>query len=189
MSACCNNQPQTPAHEDKSTELPELHKMATEEDLERLLVDEPDDFTGCVGTCPACEHEDNSPRPGAQNAINTIRPYKFPDENGSWVFDDDSRDLAHEALVGGMPEIIEFALQQAGIKDGHKGFTANFASFRFPGAQFCLNKIPEEDKSDEMKEFTVGNFYELFGQVGWLCPNLLKYFDAPPDQIWVQVAP
>jgi hypothetical protein len=105
------------------------------------------------------------------NSIMVIHPYK---ENNVWMFDDSSRELAKEALVAGIPEIIEFFI---GDKDK---FTAIFSASPFPGYQHKLNWVRPE---------CGGNIYqhEDTGKEGWLCPSLLKYFNEAPETIYIQI--
>jgi hypothetical protein len=55
-----------------------------------------------------------------------------------------------------------------------------FSAGDFPGAQHRLEWRWAERS---------GNIYfsEELAMEGWLCPALLKYFDAPPKEIFVQV--
>jgi len=111
------------------------------------------------------------------NQINVINPYLY---SGVWVFDDPAKELDKEALIGGMPEIIELACQKLNIKNPEDGFVAVFSKDQFPGAIIKLNWIREEMS---------GNVYEWSEAKleGWLCPALLKYFDKPPNAIYIQL--
>ena len=108
------------------------------------------------------------------NAIIAIHPYKH---SGLWVFDDPKKGLVQEPFVSGADEIIERMVQ--GIPGAHSGFTLLFSAAPFPGHQSML----EWRRSD-----MGGNWYysaEL-GIEGWLCPALLKYFEAAPERIYAQ---
>ncbi|HTU19086.1 MAG TPA: DUF6717 family protein [Gemmataceae bacterium] len=109
--------------------------------------------------------------------IKVIRPYKW---EGIWVFDDPAVGLAKEALVAGMPELIEIATDQAGIREPEKGFVALFSKDPFPTAQVCLEHVREEGG---------GNVYRwpAVGREGWLCPALFRYFDQAPERLYVEV--
>lgn len=141
------------------------------------------------------------------NQINVIFPYQFPEDGMTWVFDDADKKLEKEALVGGMPEIIEFACEMLHIPRYREGFIARFSGDAFPVARpeavFCLEKIPAptidlDTVPASHREFyaamlTTGTYYklELAGlgeKIGWLCPALLKYFSEPPDKLWVEVS-
>jgi hypothetical protein len=111
------------------------------------------------------------------NVINVIEPYRHL---GMWVFDDPRVGLAAEPFVGGADTMIDRVT--ADIPNAHGGFTMVFSAMRFPGHQFRLEWRREEGS---------GNIYystELDAE-GWLCPALLRYFDEPPSEIYVQVKP
>jgi hypothetical protein len=113
------------------------------------------------------------------NQIMMIKPYLW---EGEWVFDDPSRDLDKELLVGGMPEIIEAACQANAIENFREnGFKAIFSDASFPGATHTLEHLRADEGS--------GNWYRLLEHdlEGWLCPALLKYFERPPARIYVQL--
>ena len=48
-----------------------------------------------------------------KNSILTLNPYKY---YGTWVFDDAATGLVREAFVQGIPQILEKALLDAGIR-------------------------------------------------------------------------
>jgi hypothetical protein len=109
------------------------------------------------------------------NQINIIAPYRYLD---MWVFDDQRVGLSAEPFVGGSDILIDRVT--AHIPDAHRGFVMIFSGDPFPGHQFRLEWRREERS---------GNVYfapELDAE-GWLCPALLRYFDEPPAQIFVQV--
>ena len=111
------------------------------------------------------------------NAMFAIRPYKT---EGIWAFDDTSRGLVREPFVFGIPELIEkFTEDVAGAESG---FNLYFSSKPFPGYHARLIWQVEEYE---------GNWYRLDGteQTGWLCPALLKYFEAAPAEIFCRVEP
>lgn len=109
------------------------------------------------------------------NSLFVISPYK---EDGVWVFDDGSRGLVKEPFVSGIPSIIEKATER--LNEPEKGFVVLFSAGPFPEYMYKLDKdIPEYD----------GTWYELkeFNMRGWLCPALLKYFEEPPEEIYIAV--
>lgn len=111
------------------------------------------------------------------NAINVIAPYRHLD---MWVFDDLSVGLKAEPFVGGADEMIDRVT--ADIPNARDGFIMVFSADAFPGAQFRL---------EWRRHGGSGNVYyspELDAE-GWLCPALLRYFGAPPEEIYVQVKP
>jgi hypothetical protein len=111
------------------------------------------------------------------NQIFTIKPYLW---EGIWVFDDPDRGLIKEALVAGMPEMIELATEQAGIVHPESGFIALFSKDPFPGAMIALEWVRED---------MGGNVYRWpeTGMEGWLCPALFRYFTTPPKQLHLAV--
>ncbi|OCC04922.1 hypothetical protein BA190_11015 [Labrys sp. WJW] len=109
------------------------------------------------------------------NAINVIAPYRHL---GMWVFDDPKVGLVQEPFVGGADTLIDQAT--AHIPNASKGFVMVFSASPFPGSTFQL----EWRRADGS-----GNIYFSpdFGNEGWLCPALLRYFDQPPMAIHVQI--
>ena len=111
------------------------------------------------------------------NAINVIAPYRYLD---MWVFDDPRVGLASEPFVGGADTMIDRITADIPNADG--GFVMVFSGTPFPGHQFRLEWRREERG---------GNVYYApdLDAEGWLCPALLRYFDGPPAEIYVQVKP
>ena len=111
------------------------------------------------------------------NVINVIQPYWYAD---MWVFDDARVGLSAEPFVGGVDSMIDRIT--AGIPDAKHGFSMVFSAVPFPNHQFRL----EWQRADSS-----GNIYfskDLEAE-GWLCPALLRYFEEPPAEIYVQVKP
>ena len=94
-----------------------------------------------------------------------------------WVFDDPRVGLVQEPFVSGSDEIIERLVRE--IPDAESGFTLIFSAEPFPGYQVELEWLRVEMS---------GNWYHCreLGMDGWLCPALLRYFDAPPKKIYAQ---
>ncbi len=114
---------------------------------------------------------------GIVNAISVIAPYDYL---GMWVFDDPKVGLVQEPFVSGADSIIDRVV--ANIPDARSGFLMLFSSSPFPGSTYRL-----EWRRAEMG----GNGYYSpdLKMEGWLCPALLKYFEAPPEQLYMQVKP
>jgi uncharacterized protein DUF6717 len=110
-----------------------------------------------------------------KNSIFAIKPYRW---EGLWVFDDPAVGLVREPLVGGADTMIDVAT--AHLPNAESGFLAVFSASQFPGAQIV---------SDWVREDGGGNVYRWpeKGMEGWLCPALLKYFEEPPERLYVQV--
>ena len=109
------------------------------------------------------------------NEINVIEPYRYLE---MWVFDDPRVGLSAEPFVGGADTMIDRATAE--IPRAGLGFVMVFSRNPFPGHQFHLEWRRAEGS---------GNVYysrELDAE-GWLCPALLRYFEAPPSEIYVQV--
>jgi hypothetical protein len=109
------------------------------------------------------------------NEINVIEPYRYSE---MWVFDDPRVGLSAEPFVGGADTMIDRVT--AGLPHVARGFVTVFSGNPFPGHQFRLEWRREEG---------TGNVYysrELDAE-GWLCSALLRYFEAPPPEIYVQL--
>jgi hypothetical protein len=109
------------------------------------------------------------------NAIHVIRPYRY---SGMWVFDDARVGLSQEPFVGGADTILDTLT--ANIPNAEKGFTLVFSAHEFPGYQQRFDWTGPQGS---------GNSYRsaALNMEGWLCPALLKYFDSPPPELFVQV--
>jgi hypothetical protein len=114
------------------------------------------------------------------NSIVVISPYLW---NGIWVFDDERTGLVKEALIAGVPEILQALHKEHKIVDPHKGFNLLFSPTPFPGYHA---------KGDWLKEGDGGNWYRATlpdgsTQDGWLCPALFKYFAEAPKHLYIRV--
>lgn len=111
------------------------------------------------------------------NEINVISPYKYL---GMWVFDDLKVGLVQEPFVGGADTIIDTITHE--IPNAERGFAMVFSAAPFPGHQFRLEWRGPEG---------LGNLYYSadLDLKGWLCPALLRYFDNPPNELFIQVKP
>src|SRR5262249_43116846 len=108
------------------------------------------------------------------NAINIIAPYKHL---GMWVFDDARVGLVQEPFVSGADTMI--ARVVSSIPHAESGFLLLFSSAPFPGHQFRLEWRCADSG---------GNWYysSQLEMEGWLCPALLRYFPAAPQELYVQ---
>lgn len=84
------------------------------------------------------EDRDGDPDAGrpTSNVLNTIRPYW---DGATWVFDDPQRGLVQEPFVAGTPEIIDRALDEAGLPP-RQPFSVIFSNREFPGPQIVLER-------------------------------------------------
>ena len=97
---------------------------------------------------------------------------------GMWVFDDPPKGLDREPFVGGADTLID--RMTASLPNAARGFRLLFSAEPFPGYQYRFDWVRPEMS---------GNVYrsERFGLEGWLCPALLRYFDVPPQTLYIQV--
>lgn len=125
----------------------------------------------CVGVLPP------SGSHPSQNSILVIAPYRY---EGTWVFDDDRFGLVREPFVGGVPEMIDHLV--ADIPDAEKGFRLTFSAQPFPEFEKKLTWVRGDG---------VGNYYKLNDppMEGWICPALFKYYEKPPQEIYVKADP
>lgn len=106
------------------------------------------------------------------NSIMVIYPYLH---KGTWVFDDEDKNLAREPFVAGIDAMLSNVVAMKGLnKDG---FCVQFSSSFLPSAHMTL---------DWLREDGGGNWYSCpeLGAEGWLCPALYKYFKEAPRKIW-----
>ena len=110
------------------------------------------------------------------NAVSVIFPYSL---EGVWVFDDASAGLVREPFISGADNILDVLTEH--IPEAATGFKIIFSARPFPGytARFVWTRA----------EYG-GNWYRWPERKmeGWLCPALLKYFQSPPKEIFVQAS-
>ena len=108
------------------------------------------------------------------NSLFVIAPYKYL---GMWVFDDEKAGLVQEPFVGGADLVINRLTKD--IPNAEKGFRMIFSANPFPGHTIMLTWR----RSD-----LGGNVYyaPALKMEGWLCPALLKYFEKPPESLYVK---
>lgn len=112
------------------------------------------------------------------NSMTAIFPYR---KNGTWMFDDETAGLRGEPFIAGMPEILEYAITKAGIKNAETGFRLLFSTIPFPGYQNIL-------KLAQPREQYIGHWYDLEDSnlSGWICPAMYCYFNEAPYKIYCQ---
>ena len=96
---------------------------------------------------------------------------------GTWAFTDTARGLVHEPFVCGIPEMIDYFIQNWG-EPGRKKHRITFSDKKFPGAQGMLRRNSFEHDG---AWYTYGDFD------GWLCPATLKYFTEMPKEIFIKL--
>src|ERR1700674_4667641 len=121
----------------------------------------------------------------------TIYPYLL---GNTWAFDDSRTGLKGEAFVLGMYEMISRLVEAKDVPRAAKGFTLQFGSEPFEGADAELTWLRSGDPEvlpgrDGSASQNFGNWYtgNVVGQEmqGWLCPALGLYFKAAPSRIFV----
>lgn len=122
------------------------------------------------------------------NSIFIIHPYLW---QRSWVFDDESTGLAHEALVSGVPEMIVRLTAQNGIKSPGKGFKLYFAKTPFPGYDLKAHWLRTEFGGnwygvtpEQWKDAQAEGSKDIME--GWLCPALFHYFKEAPKELYIK---
>ncbi len=111
------------------------------------------------------------------NKLHVIAPYKH---KGVWVFDDSRAGLAQEPFVNGADPMIDAMTRS--IPDAARGFTMVFSASTFPGYQYKFLR--------RRTEGTETIYYSPnFDVEGSLSPAVLRYFDAPPQELFVQIGP
>ena len=126
------------------------------------------------------------------NALMAIEPYWH---EGTWVFDDVSMGLEKEPIEGrfegemaaimelvgvtgtGLSKMIDYLVKD--IPDARSGFILLFSSQPFVGYQVELTRVEEEYD---------GWIYRAknYRAEPWLPPTLLRYFDTPPESLYVR---
>jgi hypothetical protein len=110
------------------------------------------------------------------NQIRVIHPYW---DQGQLVFDDASVGLVKEPFVANADNVLASLAVSVDPRCKDR-FTILFSDEPFAGYQFEAVRLREEYG---------GNWYEIGGEEGWLCPALFKYFDAAPDRVFFQIKP
>lgn len=116
--------------------------------------------------------------PGASaNSVHVIRPYNV---QGIWAFDDQDRGLVREPFVGAINPMIDRLVTN--VPNARIGFRLLFSAGFIPDYHVKLVWRRREGS---------GNWYycEEYKTEGWLCPSLLKYFPAPPKEIYARADP
>jgi hypothetical protein len=114
--------------------------------------------------------------------VQMIHPYKL--QQGGWVFDDPDKGLVEEGLVSGIDTLLDRICDEFGL-DPEDGFDVVFSSEPIEGPVAVLRKREEIDGRPDL--FGTNYLDEMSGIQGWLCPNLLQYFDLPPEVIYCRV--
>jgi len=111
------------------------------------------------------------------NSVHVIWPYNV---QGIWAFDDKAKGLVREPFVGAINPMIDKLVTD--IPDAKVGFRLLFSASFIPDHNAKLVWRRKQGGGDWY-------YCEKFKTEGWLCPALLKYFESPPREIYVKVAP
>jgi hypothetical protein len=111
------------------------------------------------------------------NNLFVIGPFS---KHGTWVFNDERRNLVEEPFVAGVPEISTELV--ADIPNARAGFRLTFSATPFPGYELVVTRGEPESG---------GYWYhvENSDKKGWLCPALFKFFPEAPEKLYVRADP
>ena len=100
------------------------------------------------------------------------------------MFDDAATGLVKEGLVDGIDTALDAACEAFGLNKS-EGFDLEFSDLEIPGFVYKLVKL-EEIIGDHT---AFGTYYRVEPNNirGWLCPNLGKYFETPPSEIYLKI--
>lgn len=106
--------------------------------------------------------------------MNSIFTIKAERKGPMWVFTDPNVGLVDEPFVAGADTLIEL------LSEGSDEVYLTFSAVDFPSHTLHISRTGGE--------VTTGTYYHCpqLGMDLWLCPALGKYFDASPDNIYVQ---
>lgn len=117
-------------------------------------------------------------RGGTNNSVFVIAPRK---ENGVWVFDDISRGLKSEPLVGDTNKVVDILLFESHIRETDR-FNLFFAASQPP------DSVGVSFKAELKRTEQNWSVYECCRRECPLCPALLKYFNESPKTLFVWVS-
>jgi hypothetical protein len=121
----------------------------------------------------------------ASNSILLIRPYY---SGGFWVFDDERTGLLAEPFVAGAGVLIDYQLNQMGIrKEAKSVFAAVFSTLPFPGHHLQLTFRRFDQMGSVYAVENKPDFRSSYGSNEvWLCPALNLYFKDSPANLFAQ---
>jgi hypothetical protein len=115
-----------------------------------------------------------------RNQMLAISPY-WDGEIATWVFDDQAVELRREPFVAGIPAMIDELLpRQLPDRNDQRSLRQPFRLL------FSRQPFPSALTLDLVREELGGASYRFEEQEGWLCPALFRYFDTPPQHLYVQ---
>ena len=110
------------------------------------------------------------------NSIFVIYPFR---KHGTWVFNDEVKNLVEEPFVFGADIIINKIVNDI-----------NCQQCKFI---FSTSELPEYDtvleKVNTNSKINIGTYYRCSKTklVGWLCPALSLYYKESPEKIYVKI--
>ena len=135
-------------------------------------------------------------------------------EEGTWLFDDESRNIKAEPFVMGASEVIQRYLDRKGLGSLDKGVEIEFSLEPIDNPDIVLNctkkcfplKLAETKakfgkhtathlnnisslfkyEEDTSAEPTSAYYVDQEGDECWLCPAQLKFFDVVADTIYAR---
>jgi hypothetical protein len=123
-----------------------------------------------------------NPPPTVANAVHVIFPYRHPQDQTLWVFDDPRFGLREEAFVFGASEAIErLVAEKLGGADKLKVI---FSTTPLPDADRVLQRV-----GDGLAPEANGCRYHDGTAELWLCPAMTHYLPGgvAPERIFVKV--
>jgi hypothetical protein len=104
--------------------------------------------------------------------------------HGCWAFDDPATDLFEEPFVEGASEVISALVEKHQIQDARDGFEIAFSDRPFIETASVIEFVSPDRGGARYHTNIDGEEME-----GWLCPNLLRYFESPPARIYLHLSP
>jgi len=104
--------------------------------------------------------------------------------DGCWAFDDPDTDLFEEPFVEGASEVISALVEKHQINDAKEGFEIAFSDGPFIENASVVEFVAHDRGGARYHTSIDGQEME-----GWLCPALLRYFDSPPERIYLHLSP
>lgn len=109
-----------------------------------------------------------------------IYPY-WDSDLRQWAFDDEDVGLDHEPFVEGSSEVLTALVEALGIPTAKEnGFVLCFSTEPLGPDQAVIHLVEQVNGGAVYETAVAGQQMR-----GWLCPNLMRYFDRPPQRIYL----
>jgi len=112
----------------------------------------------------------------AESFVTKVTLY-YDFNNNRWAFDDEAKGLKAEGFHFGIGKMIVGLVQNEPFYK-LQTYELAFSPLGFFNAQARLEWVQKGGD---------GNWYAWNGLEGWLCPELYKYFDVAPREIYVRI--